>query len=146
GVVSIRVAAGVNGPYVASAWVEADEMDAVEGNNAAQVTTMVDVSADIGVALAAAVNPMVQTGSGNTLTLTVTNGGPTAAAGVNWSLGLPAAFTFVSTTAGAHDGSTVGGWISGTIPSLAAGADQAITVDVVANALSEAAIASAFAF
>ena len=99
-------------------------------------------SADLGVTLDQAVNPIVMVGSPNTLTLTVTNAGPDEATTIDWSVALPDELTYVASSSGVHNS----GFIAGVIPALASGASEIITVDVTANALTDEAVTIANAF
>ena len=129
--ISATVLAG--GPYLNSASVTATTQDPNPNNNNASASTTPVAQADLQVAKTVS-NGAPNVGTNVTFTITVTNNGPSSAAGVQVTDVLPAGYTFVSATPG------VGSYDSGTgvwsgIGTLAAGgnATLAITATVLAS-------------
>ncbi|GAA3846073.1 hypothetical protein GCM10022243_10330 [Saccharothrix violaceirubra] len=92
--------------------------DATPDNNSASVTAAVGMSADLSVNLASSPSPLIA-GSLATIAVTVTNSGPSAAAGAEVSVPLPAGFTDVVVTAPA--GATCDTTVRCVFPSLPTG-------------------------
>ncbi|WP_233423862.1 Ig-like domain-containing protein [Lysobacter capsici] len=119
-----------NGPYANTATATSTTNDPTPGNNTATNTPVPVASADLAVTkTASSATPIV--GTNITFTVTVSNNGPSAAAGVNVSDQLPAGYTFVSATpsVGTYNAGT-GVWAVG---ALASGANA--TLDIVATVL-----------
>jgi uncharacterized repeat protein (TIGR01451 family) len=126
-----------------TAAASATTVDPVPGNNSATATTVVNAAADLSLSKTDAPDPVL-VGSNLTYMLTVTNDGPSDAAGVSISDPLPAGVTFVSASTGCSEAS---GTVTCTIGNLANGANTSRTIVVtptVANpSLSNTATATA---
>jgi uncharacterized repeat protein (TIGR01451 family) len=109
------------------ATVAATEIDSNTANNAVTLASAVVVSADLGVALGAAPNP-VTVGQDVTITATFTNAGPSTATSATGTIGLPSVLTFssVSSTAGSCSGS--GGGVNCTLGNIANGGTVTATI------------------
>ncbi|KWS04093.1 internalin, putative [Lysobacter capsici AZ78] len=119
-----------NGPYANTATATSTTNDPTPGNNTATNTPVPVASADLAVTkTASSATPII--GSNVTFTVTVSNNGPSAAAGVNVNDQLPAGYTFVSATpsVGTYNAGT-GVWAVG---ALASGANA--TLQIVATVL-----------
>ncbi|WND82000.1 CARDB domain-containing protein [Lysobacter capsici] len=118
------------GPYANTATATSTTNDPTPGNNTATNTPVPVASADLAVTkTASSATPII--GSNVTFTVTVSNNGPSAAAGVNVNDQLPAGYTFVSATpsVGTYNAGT-GVWAVG---ALASGANA--TLQIVATVL-----------
>ena len=98
--VTITVTADQAGTVTNTASVSSETTDPSSSNNSATATTTVDPAADLALTKTGAPNPVV--GSSLTYTLTVTNNGPSAAAGVTVSDTLPPNVTFDSAVSSAE--------------------------------------------
>ncbi|WP_187313348.1 Ig-like domain-containing protein [Lysobacter capsici] len=119
-----------NGPYANTATATSTTNDPTPGNNTATNTPTPVASADLAVTkTASSATPIV--GTNITFTVTVSNNGPSAAAGVSVNDQLPAGYTFVSATpsVGTYNAGT-GVWAVG---GLASGANA--TLQIVATVL-----------
>lgn len=128
---TLTMVATVNaaGPYANSATVGATTRDPGLDNNTATATPVPVASADLGITKAMdASTPIV--GSRVTFTVTVTNAGPSDAAGVNVVDTLPAGYTLVSATP------STGTWAAPTwaIGVLGTGASATLTMVATVNA------------
>jgi uncharacterized repeat protein (TIGR01451 family) len=90
-------------------------------------------SADLSLAIAGDPDPVL-VGATLTYTLTVSNGGPSAATGVVLSQTLPDAVTFASAASGAGSCTQAAGVVGCTLGTIASGASATVTVAVVADA------------
>ncbi|HVG22897.1 MAG TPA: SBBP repeat-containing protein [Thermoanaerobaculia bacterium] len=115
------------GPLSNTATVAATSPDPNGGNNSATVVAEVGGSANLGIVKTA--TGAFTAGENGTFTITVTNGGPTAATGVTVTDILPAGATFVSATAtqGTCSGTTT---VTCTLGTVANGAVATITLVV----------------
>ncbi len=132
--VTIVVTPTASGTLDNSASVTATETDPAPGNNSATASTTVNPSADLSVTKTDSPDP-VTVGSNLTYTITVSNAGPSAAAGVSLNDALPAGTTFVSLASAAGWTCTTpavgaGGTVTCTIANLASGAPAVFTLVV----------------
>lgn len=127
------------GTLTNTASATANETDPNTANNTNIIaTTTVNASADLSVTKTDAPDP-VTAGSNLTYTITVSNAGPSAAAGVSLNDTLPAGTTFVSLASAAGWACTTpavgaAGTVTCTIASLASGAPAAFTLVVKTSA------------
>ncbi|MFD0322374.1 Ig-like domain-containing protein [Lysobacter gummosus] len=120
------------GPYANTATATSTTNDPTPGNNTATNTPVPVDSADLAVTkTASSATPVV--GTNIVFTVTVTNNGPSASAGVNVNDQLPAGYTFVSSnpSTGTYNAGT-GVWAVGTLASGASATLQ-ITATVLAT-------------
>ncbi len=120
------------GPVTATVAVDADGLDPNPANDGAAETTQVALTADVAVALQSDQNPVIV----NTpfqYRVEIANLGPSDSSSIEWDLTLPTGVTFLSSSAGAHDGALIGGRVFGKLPALLAGATQVVTVNVTPN-------------
>jgi uncharacterized repeat protein (TIGR01451 family) len=92
---TVLVGSGTGGTLSNSAVLKASTPDPTMGNNAANTTTAVNASANLGVTLTDGPDPVVP-GANLTYTVTVSNAGPSDAAGVVFTDTLPAGVTYQS--------------------------------------------------
>jgi uncharacterized repeat protein (TIGR01451 family) len=123
------VGAAITDTVVASS----DTTDANSANNSASISTTIDPSADVSVAVAASPNP-AQPGQTLTYTVTVTNSGPNSAGGVTLSDTLPSNVTFVSAVAQQGSASQLNGVVTAALGSLAAGASTTVVISATPQA------------
>ena len=116
----------------ATATAGSSTTDPVAGNNTATAGTVVQVVADLSIALTDAPDPVIA-GSQLTYTATVTNAGPSDATAAVVSLPTPAGTSFVSGTV--SGGGSCAAGISCTISgSIAPGASRTVTITVLVDA------------
>jgi uncharacterized repeat protein (TIGR01451 family) len=126
--ITVTVDSAFSGTLTNTAVVTSTTFDATPGNNTVSETTAVKTVADLLIAKTGSPDP-VMAGQPLTYTLTVTNNGPSAAAGLVITDTLPAGVNFSSTSPGCTES---GGAVTCTLASLVAGASTPlmITVDV----------------
>ena len=116
----------VNPTLSNTASVSASTVDPVPGNNSSTATTVVNPAANLALTKTDSPDPVLA-GQDLTYTLTVTNNGPSDAAGVTITDPLPSGVTFVSAGAGCTNAS---GTVTCTIGALANGANAVRTIVV----------------
>ena len=126
--VTITVTADQAGTVTNTASVSSETTDPSSSNNSATATTTVDPAADL--ALTKTVPPSTVVESSLTYTLTVTNNGPSAAAGVTVSDTLPPNVTFDSAVSSADSCNQASGTVTCAIGALAAGTQATVTIVV----------------
>ncbi len=127
--ITITVTANQAGTITNTASATANETDPnTENNTAVETTTVNAPQADLGVAKADSVDPVI-VGATLTYTVTVTNNGPDAATNVTVSDTLPAGTTFVSASAGCVHNAGV---VTCNLGDLASGANTVVTIEVTA--------------
>ena len=126
--VTITVTADQAGTVTNTASVSSETTDPSRSNNSATATTTVDPAADLALTKTGAPSSVV--GSSLTYTLTVTNNGPSAAAGVTVSDTLPPNVTFDSAVSSADSCNRASGTVICAIGTLAAGAQATVTIVV----------------
>jgi uncharacterized repeat protein (TIGR01451 family) len=118
------------GDVTTTATITGNESDPDLSNNDASETTTFDVSADLQSFIIDSPDPITPVGGQITYDVSLTNDGPSPAAGVVATLTLDAGTQFVSTTAGAHDGSANGGVVTVNVGVIANGDTASYTVVV----------------
>ncbi|MEG3790167.1 Ig-like domain-containing protein [Lysobacter sp. CCNWLW3] len=129
---SLQITASVNatGTYINTATVSSTTSDPTSANNTGTATTTPVASADLVMAKSVS-NATPTVGTNVVFTLTVTNNGPSASAGVSVADLLPNGYTYVSDNgAGAYVSGT-GVWTVGT---LANGASASLQITATVNA------------
>jgi uncharacterized repeat protein (TIGR01451 family) len=126
---SITATVQASGPYANTATVSASTTDPNGGNNSATSTPVPVAQADLAVTKTVD-NTSPSVGNNVTFTVTVTNNGPSAAAGVSVADALPAGYSFVSATP------SVGSYSSGTwtIGAMANGANATLAITATVQA------------
>ena len=99
-------------------------------NNTYSEDTLFELSADMAVSISDAPDPVAPVGGQITYTVDYVNNGPSPANNVAFAVVLDADTAFVSTSAGAHDGSPTGGVVSGALGALAPSAAGQFTIVV----------------
>jgi uncharacterized repeat protein (TIGR01451 family) len=107
--------------------VKATEIDGSTANNAATEATTVNPAADLAVAIVDGPDPVAQ-GQDVTITVTVTNNGPSDATGARATVSLPGLVGYSSSTSTAGACSAAGSDVSCAIGNLARGASATISV------------------
>jgi uncharacterized repeat protein (TIGR01451 family) len=125
----ITVTPTVEGLITATAAVAAREVDPIQANNTASVTTTVGPAADLAISIADFPDPAVA-GSNVTYTVSVTNQGPSTATGVIVNDSLPAAVTVVSTNATQGTVSIAGRTLTWSLGTMSSGTRATLTVVV----------------
>jgi uncharacterized repeat protein (TIGR01451 family) len=115
------------GQITDQAHVQGNQADPNPANNDTSVTTTVNPSSDLSIALSGSPDP-VPAGQDFTYVVTVTNNGPNTAANINVTDNLPANVNFVSAMPSSGTASQAGGVVTGTIASLAVGSSATITI------------------
>ena len=113
---------------VDTATVSANEADPIPGNNSASVTTTVNASADLSLALTGTPNPVL-VGGNLTYTIVVTNDGPSEATGVVVTDVLPAFVNVLSITTDGTFSNNNGVVTAGPLPLLPAARPTVTIVD-----------------
>ncbi|MFY2765495.1 hypothetical protein, partial [Arenimonas sp. MALMAid1274] len=128
---TIQATVNATGSYANSATVNSTTPDPVPGNNSDTETPAPVAQADVSITKAVD-DPIPDVGENVTFTLTVSNAGPSAAAGVSVNDLLPAGYTFVSSAAstGTYNSGT-GVWAIG---GLANGASATLDILATVNA------------
>jgi uncharacterized repeat protein (TIGR01451 family) len=132
--VDAAVPAGASGSLVASAILAQAQLDPDPADNQASATTTVAAAADLSLDQSDSADPVPQ-GAPFSYDLTVTNGGPSAAAGVTLSDVLSPAVSFVSASAGC---SSAAGTVTCDLGSIAPGGSASVSIDVTAGAFAGA--------
>jgi uncharacterized repeat protein (TIGR01451 family) len=129
--VVIKVTPGSTGTLTDNATVKATETDSIPANNSASANTTVNPLADLSLALKVS-SPSPVIGGTVAYTVTVTNGGPSQAAGVTVRDLLPAGYTYVSNvpSQGTYNSGT-GDWAGIT---LLSGASATLRLNATVNA------------
>ena len=107
--------------------------DPTPGNNSATAQTAVNPAADVSVTKNDSPDP-IAVGSNLTYTITVTNNGPSAAAGVTLTDALPANVAFVSATSTVGVCAEAAGTVTCDIGALANGASAVVTIVITPQA------------
>ncbi|MDX6647145.1 MAG: large repetitive protein [Miltoncostaeaceae bacterium] len=144
--VTIAVKAPGAGPLVNVASVTRTEADPNSANDQATTTVAVTPVADLALTAAASPTPAVNAGSPITYTLTVTNGGPSAASGVTVTNTLPAGVGLLSMAPSQGQCSIAGIVVTCNLGGLASGATATVTIRVqalVAGAVADSASVTA---
>lgn len=132
--ITINVTAPANaGALSNTATVSSSTSDPTPGNNTSTNNLTVVASADLSVTKTASASS-VQTGGGFFYTIQVNNAGPSAATAVSVSDTLPAGVNFVSASGTGWSCGQAAGTVTCTIPTLAVGAANPITINVTATA------------
>lgn len=126
--VTVDVNSDATGMLSNAAQVGSDAGDSDPSNNNSSVDTPVETAADLSVALADDVDPVLA-GNNLTYTIMVTNNGPSDTADLTVVDTLPAGVTFVSAS-DSGDGTSVPGQVTWTLGALTAGTSQSLTVTV----------------
>jgi uncharacterized repeat protein (TIGR01451 family) len=133
--VQMGVPLSASGTLVGSGSVSgAGPLDPTPADNSAGAQTTVNPSADLALDQSDSADPVAQ-GAPFSYTLTVTNGGPSAATGVTLVDTLSPAVSFVSASAGC---SNAAGTVSCSLGSLGSGAGATVTINVTAGNLAGA--------